>query len=152
MKKKIFGIDFIDPKISINWDLKERELITLLKCEKVDSHIYFFEAKLYPVNIEVMVYVTFHDLGFKMEILVNQTKHEKDLNSNSVYIELNNTNALRDYVKDKFGSPRLLSHLFSKLNKPFYIYRYKINNIKVSHTFQDSVGGFYERLKFDVKY
>ena len=34
MKKNITGIEFIDPKISISWELKEEDLVNMLKCEK----------------------------------------------------------------------------------------------------------------------
>ena len=64
MKKNISGIEFLDPKLSISWTLKEEDLISLLRCEKNEAHAYNFEAKLYPENIRVFSFITFNDKGF----------------------------------------------------------------------------------------
>jgi len=152
MKKNFTGIEFIDPKICIDWKLKEEDLISLLGCEKNESRFYTFEAKLSPVDIEVFNRIIFHDLGYKMEVIVTQTKVERDTNSKAIYIDENNTNTLKNYIDDKFGSPKFFSRLFSILNKPFYIHRWTFANLKVTHKYQDYAGGFFEWLIIDVKY
>lgn len=152
MKKNITGIEFIDPKISISWELKEEDLVNMLKCEKKESRFYIFEAKLSPVDIEVFNRLTFHDFGYKLEVIVSQTKVEREKNAKAIYIDTNNINILKDFVEEKFGLPKFFSRLFSAINKPFYIHRWTFANLKISHKYQDSVGGFFEWLIFDVKY
>lgn len=152
MKTNVTGIEFIDPKININWELKEEDLVNILKCERNESHFYIFEAKLYPVDIDVFSRITFNDFGYKMEIIVSQTKQDRDKNTNTIYIDTNNMNILHNYVEEKFGSPKFFSKLISIINKPFYNYRWTFGHFKLSHKYQDSVIGFYECLLFDVKY
>ncbi|WP_176238784.1 hypothetical protein [Mariniplasma anaerobium] len=152
MKTNVTGIEFIDPKININWKLTEEDLVNILKCERNDSHFYIFEAKLYPIDIDVFSRITFNDFGYKMEIIVSQTKQERDKNSKAIYIDTNNMNILHNYVEEKFGSPKFFSKLISIINKPFYNHRWTFDDFKLSHKYQDSVIGFYECLLFDVKY
>lgn len=152
MKPVISCIEFVDPNIKINWELKEKELISFLKCEKSESRDYNFEAKLCPENIDVFCSVAFNDKGYKIDITVAQTKVDKVQGSKSIYINENNTNLLKDYLNSRLGSPKFISRLFSVLNKPFYIHRWTFEKINITHKFQDSVSGFYESLIFDVKY
>lgn len=152
MKKNISGIEFIDPKISISWKLKEEDLISLLGCEKNESNVYNFEAKLYPENIDVFCFVAFNDRGFRIDINVAQTKVGRAQGSKVIYIDENNTNTLKDYLHARVGAPKFISKLFSILNKPFYIHRWVFDNLKITHKYQDSVGGFYESLIFEVKW
>ena len=151
-KSVIPFIEFVDPNIKINWEFKEMELISFLKCEKSESRVYNFEAKLHPENIDVFSFVTFNDKGFKIDINVAQTKVDIVQGSKLIYIDENNTNILKDYLKSRLGSPRFISRLFSVLNNPFYIHRWTFEKINITHKYQDSVGGFYESLIFDVKY
>ena len=154
MKKitDISGLEFQEPKININWQLKEEELVNLLNCAKNETHIYSFEAKLFPENIGVFNVFIFNEKGFILEVVVSQTKVERPQDSKIIYIDENNNNILKNYLQDRFGSPKLISKLFWILNKPFYIHRWSFNNLTITHKYQDSVGGFYESLTFDVKW
>jgi hypothetical protein len=152
MKTVISCIEFVDPNIKINWELKEGELVSFLKCEKSESRIYNFEAKLYPENIDVFSFVRFNDKGFKIDINVAQTNVEKVQGSKMIYIDENNTNILKEYLNTRLGSPNFFFKLFSILNKPFYIHRWTFKKLNITHKYQDSASGFYESLIFDVKY
>ena len=154
MKKNIdtFGLEFQEPNISINWELNEEELVSSLNCAKNETHTYSFDAKLLPENIIVFNVVTFNEIGYKLEVIVSQTKVEKLQDSKVIYIDENNNNTLKDFLQDRFGSPKLFSKLFSMLNKPFYIHRWSFNDLKITHKYQDSVSGFYESLTFIVKW
>lgn len=152
MNTSVSGLDFKEPDIKINWELKEAELVSFLKCSENESHMYNFEAKLFPENIDVFNVITFNESGFKLEVIVSQTKVERLQDSKVIYINESNTNTLKDFLQDRFGSPKLFSKLFSILNKPFYIHRWSFDNLKITHKYQDSVSGFYESLTFDVKW
>ncbi len=151
-KNNITGIDFIDPKIRIDWNMKEDDLINLLQCNKNDSRFYVFENKISSDKIDVVNRVSFFDSGFQIEIIVSQTKQEIDKKAKTIYIDTKNNNLLQKYGEEKFGKPKFFSKLFSIINKPFYIYRWKFDKLKISHKYQDSVIGFYESLICKVTY
>lgn len=150
MNTSISGLDYKEPSIKINWELKEAELVRFLKCAENESHAYTFEAKLSPENIDVFNVVTFNEKGFKLEVIVSQTKVERLQDSKLINIDESNNNTLKEYLEDRFGQPKFFSKLFSILNKPFYIHRWSFNNLKITHKYQDSVGGFYESLILEV--
>ena len=152
IKTGILDIEFTKPNVIINCELKETELVSLLKCEKSESHKYTFEAKLFPSNIIVFNIITFNESGFRLEMIISETAVEQLESSKNIYINDNKTNILKDYLYGKFGSPRLRSKLHSILIKPFYIHRWTLENLNITHKYQDSVGGFYESLMIDVSY
>ncbi len=152
LKTNVTGIEFVDPKINIPWDLKEEDFVRLLKCDKKDSRFYLFKAKLHPVGIDVINRISFQDSGFKLEIIASQTLEETNKDSKVIRMNAHNTNFLHDYAKEKFGVPKFFSRIFSALDKPFYYYRWTFDHFKLSHKYQDSVIGFYECLFFEVKY
>ncbi|XMB71654.1 hypothetical protein RJI07_05970 [Mycoplasmatota bacterium WC30] len=151
-KNDIIGIDFIEPNIRIDWNMKEDDLINLLQCNKNDSRIYVFENKISSEKIDVFNRISFFDSGYQLEIIVSKTKQEIDKKAKTLYIDTKNNNLLQNYVEEKFGKPKFFSKLFSIINKPFYIYRWKFDKFKLSHKYHDSVTGFYERLLFKVTY
>lgn len=152
LKKNVAGIEFVDPDINISWNLKEEDFVRLLKCDKKDSRFYLFKANLHPVGIDVINRISFHDSGFKMEIIVSQTLVERPRDSKVIRINTHNTNFLHDYAEKNFGVPKCFSRIFSALEKPFYHYRWTFDHLKLFHKYQDSVIGFYECLLFEVKY
>lgn len=149
---KLKGIEFSNPSILINWRMQEEELVNILKCEQAESHFYIFDAQLADTNVDVSNRITFYSGGFKLEIIVTQTKISKQENSKTIYINTDNMNVLKEYVENRFGSPKLFSRIFSAINKPFYSYTWEFDNVKLKHKYQDSVIGFYECLLFNVEY
>lgn len=151
MKKiAINGIEFINPKIFVDWDFKESDVIKHLKIEKNESKIYSFEATLIPVKLKVSNVIKFYDKGFKLDVVVLETTSYRD--SNAIYIDEDNTMKMKEYVEKKLGEPRFISRVISTLNKPFYSYKWKFEKIKITYKYKDSVGGFFESLTFDVDY
>ena len=149
---KLKGVEFINPNVLIDWRMQEEELVNILKCELSKSHFYVFDAKLPGVNVDVSNRITFYNWGFKLEIIVTQTKISRKENSKTIYVDTGKMNVLKEYVEKRFGSPKFFSRIFSALNKPFYNHMWKFENIKLKHKYQDSVIGFYECLLFNVEY
>lgn len=151
-KKRVSCLEFTDPSISIPWQLNEDDFLRLLKFERNESHIYNFKAKLAPLNMSVNNMFTFNEKGYEFKVIIYQSVVEKRHNSKKNYIHHDNTNYLKDYLQDKFGPPKVISKLVSIVNKPFYTYRWTFENLKFTHKYQDSVGGFYESLLIGVQY
>lgn len=105
----------------------------MLKCEKNESRFYIFEAKLSPLDLEVLNRITFLDFDYKMEIMISQTTAQKETNPKAIFIDPNNVNILKDYVHEKFGTPKFFSILFSAINEPFYNHRWTFAHLKVTH-------------------
>lgn len=152
MKTDFSTVEFIEPSISISWNLKEEDLVDFLKCGQNESHTYKFEAKLYPVNKDVFTFITFNEKGFKLEVISYELIVERQQGSKVIYTSENINSTLKNYIKEKIGSPKIISRLFSIFDKPFYNHQWTFDKLKVTHKYQDSVGGFYESLTFDVKY
>lgn len=151
-KKSVSCLEFTDPSISIPWQLNEDDFIKRLEFEMNESRTYSFEAKLFPLNRDVYNVITFNEKGYEFKVIIYQLVVEKRHNSKKNYIHHDNTNYLKDYLQDKFGPPKFISKLVSIVNKPFYTYRWTFENLKITHKYQDSVGGFYESLLIDVQY
>lgn len=103
-----------------------------------------------PIKLKVYNTIKFRDKGFKLDIVVLETTSYRD--SNTIYIDEDNTMKMKEYVEKNLGKPSFISRTISSLNKPFYSYKWKFEKIKISYKYKDSVGGFFELLTFDVNY
>lgn len=95
---------------------------------------------------------TFNEKGFKLNVIIYHSLVEKMQDSKIIFNDDDNINYLKDYLIEKFGPPTFISKLVSLFNKPFYMYRWTFENLKITHKYQDSVGGFYESLLIVVQY
>lgn len=122
------------------------EFLDLLKTEKNDDKFYTFNAKIKDIDCDIFVKANFKQSNLKIELCIYQNEKLKSEESNVIQINLDKTNVLKEYTLKHFGKPTRLSSMFSAINKPFYIYKWKTNTLSITHKYQDSAGGIYESL------
>lgn len=149
MGNQLNSISFEKPEVKINFNMSEQQFIELLKVDRSENGFYTFDAKMENLDCELFVRVNFDKDCLKMELCIFDENLKRT--ENIIRVNLDKTNVLKEYTLKTLGQPTCLSSMFSAINKPFYIYKWKFKDLRVIHKYQDSVGGIYESLIFETK-
>lgn len=143
-------IKLFDPNINIMLNMGEEDFLESIGLKKNESRFYSFISHLTEEHIKVQVFVEFKDDVDIIQIVTVGTKTCENVMLGTIYMNPEKTNLLSNYVTDNFGKPSFLGRIFSKINKPFYIYKWKFSNLRVTHKYQDSHDGLAESSTFYV--
>lgn len=146
----IDNLVFHKPDFIIDFNISEDSFLKMTNLQKSDLRNYVLLASFSNDHIPVQLIIQFNEFETIIEIFVQESKTEHGLLINKNDLANKTINSLKNFTEGNFGSPTFLSNLFSKLNYPFYIKKWKYKSISIIHSYQDSVGDFYESLKFII--
>lgn len=143
-------IEFFDPNIKIELTIDEDNFLNRIGMRKNNLGFYNFVSHITDKHIDVQVFITFNANVLTIQIVTIGSISVMNKMSKIIHINPRNTNLLGDFVSEKFGKATRISRIFSKINGPFYILKWKHKNISIIHKFQDSHDGLKESLTFTV--
>ncbi len=114
MSRLIEPITLLSPKITINWNVTEEELIKSLDLEKNNELFYNFDATMENIEVEFFVRVTFNNSMFKLELCIFDDNQVIDNESNSLFIDLGKASVFENFVQKNYGKPSFFTRLFPK--------------------------------------
>lgn len=146
----IDNLVFYNPDFLIDFNIDEDSFIRMSKLQKSGSGNYDLITSFNNDHIPVHLIVQFKEFETIIEIFVKESKAEHGALIKKNDLVNKSINSLNKFTEKNFGRPTFLSNVFSKLNYPFYMKKWKYKNISVIHSFQDSFGDLYESLKFII--
>ncbi len=144
----INNLYFYNPDIVLDLNVSEEAFIKMTNLQKNDLGHYELLTSFNDDNIPVLLIVQFKEFEIIIEIIVQESKTQHGVLISKNELSNKTFDSLNKFTKENFGNPTFISNIFSKLNYPFYIKKWKYKKINVMHSYQDSVGALYESLKF----
>ncbi|HPO11739.1 MAG TPA: hypothetical protein PLM63_04095 [bacterium] len=143
-------IELHDPNINIELTIDENDFLKRIGMKKNNLGFYNFLSHITDEHIYVQVFINFKENLNTIQIVTIGSESLIDKATGIIYSDTKYTNLLGDFVINNFGKPTLLTRIFSKLNKPFYIHKWKYKDINITHKYQDSHDGLQESLIFEI--